>query len=85
MHRTQLYLDNDLWESLRARARQERTTISHLVRQAAREHYLGDVRTRTEAMESLVGLRSDRTDLTDATAYVRRLRRGSRIKRLAKR
>jgi plasmid stability protein len=85
MRRTQLYLDDDLWTALRARARRQGTTISDLVRQAARECYLGDSEARREAMHAFVGVAKDRSELQDSTEYVRRLRRGSRIERLGKR
>ncbi len=86
MRRTQLYLDDDLWDALHARARSQRTTISNLVRQAARERYLGNFEERREAMEALVGIWKDRTDLPDSTEdYVRRLRRDTRLERLEKR
>ena len=41
MRRTQLYLDDQLWGALHARAQNEKTTVSELVRQAVRERYLG--------------------------------------------
>ncbi len=84
MKRTQLYLDDDLWRALHARARQEGTTISDLVRQAARERYLGKVEERRAAMQAFVGVRKDRHDLRDSSEYIRELRRGSRIARLRK-
>ncbi len=84
MKRTQLYLDDDLWRALHARARQEGTTISDLVRQAARERYLGKVEERRAAMQAFVGVRKDRDDLRDSSEYIRELRRGSRIARLRK-
>src|SRR5437667_9856495 len=40
MRRTQLYLDDHLWNALHARARSRRTTVSELVREALRERYL---------------------------------------------
>ena len=83
MRRTQLYLDDDLWNALHARARQEGTTISELVRVAARERYLGSLDARKRAMQAVVGIRKDRKDLANTEAYVRRLRRGIRLKRLA--
>jgi hypothetical protein len=86
MRRTQLYLDDDLWNTLHTRARSEGTTISALVRQAARERYLGNLDERREAMEAIVGIWKDRTDLPDSTEeYVRSLRRDTRIERLEKR
>ena len=86
MKRTQLYLDDDLWNALHNRARIEKTTISHLVRQAARERYLGNLDERRKAMNALVGIWKDRTDLPESTEeYVRSLRRDTRMERLDKR
>jgi hypothetical protein len=82
--RTQLYLDEDLWNALRTRARREGTTVSDLVRQAARERYLGNLDERREAMQALAGVRKDRTELPDSVEYVRSLRRGSRLRRIGK-
>jgi hypothetical protein len=84
VRRTQLYLDDDLWNALRERARQQKTTISDLVRQAAREQYLGKLDERRGAMQAFVGIRKDRSGLPDSVEYVRRLRRGSRMERLGK-
>jgi hypothetical protein len=86
MRRTQLYLDDDLWKALHARARSEGTSISHLVRQAARERYLGNLEERRKAMLAFVGIRKDRKDLPDSTEeYVRSLRQDTRLERLSKR
>ena len=84
MKRTQLYLDDDLWHALHARARSEGTTISDLVRQAARERYLGKLDERRKAMHAFVGIRQDRPEFADTAEYVRSLRRGNRIGRLQK-
>jgi len=86
MRRTQLYLDDDLWNALHQRARSQGTTISALVREAARERYLGNLEERRAAMLAFVGIRKDRKDLLDSTAeYVRSLRRDTRLERLRKR
>ena len=79
MRRMQLYLDDDLWNALHAQARKEGTTISDLVRQAARERYLGKLEERREAMQAFAGIRKDRSDPSDSARYVRRLRHGRRI------
>ncbi|HLJ29493.1 MAG TPA: CopG family transcriptional regulator [Candidatus Angelobacter sp.] len=84
MRRTQLYLDDDLWNALHSQARKEGTSISDLVRQAARERYLGNLDERREAMRAFVGIRKDRPESGDAIKYVRSLRRGKRIARLRK-
>ena len=82
MRRTQLYLDDQLWGALHARARSEKTSVSELVRQAVRERYLGDLDRRRAAMQSVVGIRKVQGDHEDASREVRRLRRGSRLERL---
>lgn len=84
MRRTQLYLDDDLWNALHAQARTRKTTISDLVRQAARDRYLSHVEERRAAMQAFVGIRQQRSDSQDAAEYVRHLRRGDRIERLRK-
>jgi hypothetical protein len=56
-----------------------------LVREAARERYLGNLEERRKAMLAFVGIRKDRTDLPDSTEeYVRSLRRDTRMERLKK-
>ena len=82
MRRTQLYLDNDLWEALHTRALLDSTSISELVRTAARERYMEDFDKRKEALLGIVGIWKDRTDLPETETYVRNLRKGTRLKRL---
>jgi hypothetical protein len=84
MRRTQLYLDDNLWNVLHARARSEKTTISDLVRRAARERYLGSQEERMEAMRAFVGIRKSDPDAPAAVDYIRNLRRGDRLERLHK-
>lgn len=84
VRRTQLYLDEVLWKALHLRARRGRTTVSELVRSAARERYLGATEQRGRAMKAIVGLWSDRSELADPEAYVRALRRGRRIENLTR-
>ena len=85
MRRTQLFLDDQLWEALHARARSEKTTISELVRQAARERYLGRQEVRMAAMQGFVGIRKSRARAADSGEQVRELRRGLRLDRLSDR
>ena len=80
--RTQLYLNEDIWKALHVRSRQQGTSISELVRQAVRDKYGSSPASRRQAMQALVGLWRDRKDLPDSTAYVRRLRKGNRLKRI---
>lgn len=82
MKRTQLYLEEDLWEALRIRSRQEHTTVSELVRRAVRDRYLKKAAERHKAMSAIIGLWKDRADIGDSTEYVRMLRRDRRSKAL---
>jgi len=82
MKRTQLYLNDDVWKALHIQSQQQGISISELVRQAVREKYLNSASNRTEAMVALVGLRKDRKGLPDTEAYIRRLRRGKRLRAL---
>ena len=83
MRRTQLYLDEELWSALHTHARRQGTTVSNLVRQAARERYISHGEERRAAMEGIVGLWKDRTDLPDTESYIRGLRKDTRMKRLS--
>jgi len=82
MRRTQLYLDDELWGTLRIHSQQAGTSVSDLVRQAVREKYLSGLAHRQQAMQAFAGIWKDRTDLPDSQTYVRALRKGSRLKRV---
>lgn len=83
MRRTQLYLDDQLWNALHVRAESTGKTISELVRIAVRERYLGDLQERKRAMQAIVGIRKNRPEFENSEEYVRSLRRGKRLERLA--
>jgi hypothetical protein len=83
MKRTQLYLQENIWKTLHVRSRQQGTSISELVRQAVGEKYGNSPANRREAMQGLVGLRKHRQDLPDTTTYVRKLRKGKRLRRIS--
>jgi hypothetical protein len=83
MKRTQLYLDEDLWGALHARARSQRTTISELVRIAVRERYCESQDQRMKAMQAFVGIQKQNSDRMDAVETVRKLRQGDRLGRLS--
>ena len=82
MRRTQLYLDEDLWGTLHARARSQQTTVSELVREAVRERYFGKHGQRVKAMQALIGIRKQAPETPGAVETVRSLRRGNRLDRL---
>jgi hypothetical protein len=69
---------------LHRQARNQKTTISELVRQAVRERYLSGAEERRSAMRALVGLRAGRADAQDTEKYLRDLRKSDRIERLHK-
>ncbi len=79
MKRTQLYLDDQLWDALHARARDQQTTISDLVRQAAREKYMINLDERRKAMQDFVGSRKRRSGKQSSVEEVRDLRSGNRL------
>ena len=83
MRRTQLYLDNDLWMALHIYARQTGTTVSEVVRQAAREKLTGQSGGSKDALKAAVGLWADRKDMRRPATYVRSLRKGSRLARVS--
>ena len=83
MKRTQLYLHENIWKVLHLRSRQQGTSISELVRQAVREKYGNSPANRKDAMQALVGLRKHRRDLLDTETYVRKLRKGKRLRRIS--
>jgi hypothetical protein len=78
MHRIQILFDADLWATLKARAQQDGTTISELVRTAARDRYMNHLEKRRAALEAFIGIRADRPEFDHVDAYIRNLRRGDR-------
>jgi plasmid stability protein len=83
MRRTQLYLDDDISKALHIQARQVGTSISELVRQTLRDRYGNSPENRRRAMQDWVGIWQSRKDLLDSETYVRRLRKGTRLRRIA--
>ena len=81
MRRTQLYLDEDLWNALHFHARLNGQTVSELVRKAARDKYMGNPEERLAAMEAMVGLWHDRKDIENSEIYIRKMRTRSRPKK----
>ena len=77
MRRTQLYLEDDLWQALKLRARHSGATMSALVRKALRDAYIGTATDRKAALTGIIGLWKDRDDIGDPQQYIRKLRRAS--------
>ena len=82
MRRTQLYLEDDLWAALHAKALLEGATVSELVRIAVRERYMGNIEDRRDAMLGIVGLWKDRNGKEDSGSSIRKLRDDDRQERL---
>ena len=82
MRRTQLYLDDHLWNALHTQARSRKTSVSELVREAMRDRYLAKRDEQAKAMQEFVGIRKNRSESVGAEKYIRSLRRGDRLERL---
>ncbi len=83
MKRTQLYLNDELYRYLSTLSRQEKKTISELVRSAITEKYLiKDTIDKVDIVDRLAGIWKNREDMRSAEKYVRALRKDTRKKRL---
>ena len=83
MKRTQLYLDEEMARILETLSRQKGETVSELVRKSLRQHYMpGDTIDKAALARELTGIWKRRKDFKDIEASVRKLRKGSRLKRL---
>jgi hypothetical protein len=83
MKRTQLYIDEEMARILVTLSRQKEITVSELVREGLRERYMqGKEIDKVELARSLAGIWKNRRDLKDTRSVVRKLRKGSRLKRL---
>jgi hypothetical protein len=85
VHRTQLYIDHDLYRALTALATARGETLSHVIRERLRrnlesERFADPLRT----IEQATGLWADRRDLPDTESYVRGLRHDSHRRRRGK-
>jgi hypothetical protein len=83
VRRTQLYLEENLWEVLQVQSRISGKTMSELVRDAVGDRYLGGASRRQEVLQAFAGSRKDRPEFADSEKYIRDLRRGSRLDRMA--
>ncbi len=79
MHRTQLYLDEDLHQRLKSLAQKQGRTISDLVREAvARVYAPVGVDERLETLRAVEGIWRDHEEVGDAHEYVRHMRSDTR-------
>ncbi len=83
MKRTQLYLDEEMARTLAALSRQKAITISELVRESVQEKYMSRKEiNRVSLAQQLSGVWRTRKDLKEIDRTIRRLRKGTRLKRL---
>lgn len=81
--RTQLYLDQEMARTLAALSRQRGTTVSELVRESLRERYMSQKEVdKASLARPLGGIWKSRKDLKNIDRTIRKLRRGTRLKRL---
>lgn len=83
MRRTQLYLDDESYRFLSALSRQEKKSISELVRSAIAEKYIiKDAVDKIVIVDRLAGIWKDREDMKSPEEYIRILRKDTRRERL---
>jgi len=81
--RTQLYLDEEMARTLAALGRQRGKTVSELVRESVQEKYMSRKEIdKVSLARQLSGVWHDRRDLKEIDRTLRRLRKGTRLKRL---
>jgi len=81
MKRAQLHFDDDICNTLHIQARQAGTSISELVRRAVRDKYRNTPTNRRRAMREWMGIWHGRKGLPDSETYLRRLRKGTGLRR----
>jgi predicted DNA-binding protein len=82
MKRTQIYLDEEMARTLAALSRQGGVTISQLVRESVLEKYMSRKEIdKASLARQISGIWAGRKDLKDIDRALRRLRRGTRLKR----
>ncbi|HBA61439.1 MAG TPA: hypothetical protein DCZ92_11610 [Elusimicrobia bacterium] len=83
MKRTQIYLSTEQWDTLHALSFRTHQSMSDLIRAALDRKYLY---VKSSGFESAVreasGVWKDRKDIGETAAYVRGLRKGTRLERL---
>lgn len=86
MRRTQIYLDDSQRQKLDRVAKRTRRTVSDLIREAIDARY--GAAPKEDFVQALItgafGVWKDRSDLGATDTYIRTLRRGSRVDRLAR-
>ena len=83
MRRTQIYLSTEQWKTLHALSFRTHQSMSGLIRAALDRFYIrGKRRDFGKTLDLISGLWADRKDIPDTDAYIRDLRKDTRLKRL---
>jgi predicted DNA-binding ribbon-helix-helix protein len=82
MRRTQIYLEEGIYNTLKVISKTRRTTVSELIRQAIRVMYKDQKQNKIEKFDNACGIWAKRDDLRNPSKYVRGLRKGRRLERL---
>ncbi|MBI4657028.1 MAG: CopG family transcriptional regulator [Elusimicrobia bacterium] len=83
MKRTQIYLSMEQWKTLHALSFRTHQSISNLIRAAIDRKYLGGRHPDFESgIRAAFGIWKDRKDIGSAAAYIRALRKDTRMERL---
>ncbi|MBN2552326.1 MAG: ribbon-helix-helix protein, CopG family [Spirochaetales bacterium] len=72
MRRTQIYLDENMFELLRRQSKAEKKTISEIIRRTMEAHLQNNVGRIRSQVDRVTGIRRDREG--DVDQYVRSLR-----------
>lgn len=82
MKRTQLYIEDDIFEALRRVSKEADVSISELVRSALRKVYALEKPENADLiLKEAAGIWKDRKDVPSAEEYVRRIRKSTRPRR----
>ena len=72
MKRTQIYLDETVFDLLRRQAKAEKKTISEIIRQVLEAHLKSNVTRIRNQVDRIIGIRSDQKG--DVDEHIRSLR-----------
>ena len=73
MKRTQIYLDEDLYQALKVKSQQTGKTLSELIRETLRHNFNQKQTLFTKALENVVGMWADQN--IDVNTYIRQMRK----------
>ncbi len=85
MKRTQLYIEDDVFKTLRRVSKEKAVSISELVRAAVRKTYALEKPDDADIiLKEAAGIWKDRKDIPSADQYVRQMRKDTRKERFGR-